>query len=230
MLSPRGRRLEPQVGYLELPAIVGDDAAVRAYAATAQRLIRELDQGGARRWVVDLRRNGGGNMWPMLAGVGPLLGEGELGAFAYSGRKDPWSYRAGRALLLERVLAQVDEPYELARPSPPVAVLASRLTGSSGELTLLAFRGRPHTRTFGEPTAGIPTCNDNEELPDGAVLYLTVALGADRTGRTYDGPVAPDEPVAADWTLLGSDADPVLRAAVAWLRRQDLPAPGSGGG
>ena len=28
-----------------------------------------------------LRGNGGGNMWPMIAGVGPLLGEGPLGYF-----------------------------------------------------------------------------------------------------------------------------------------------------
>jgi len=31
-------------------------------------------------WIVDLRGNGGGNMWPMLAGVGPVLGEGVVGS------------------------------------------------------------------------------------------------------------------------------------------------------
>lgn len=32
-------------------------------------------------WIVDLRGNGGGNMWPMLAGIGPLLGTEEPGSF-----------------------------------------------------------------------------------------------------------------------------------------------------
>ena len=32
-------------------------------------------------WIVDLRGNGGGNMWPMLAGIGPILGEGIAGYF-----------------------------------------------------------------------------------------------------------------------------------------------------
>jgi hypothetical protein len=32
--------------------------------------------------VVDLRSNSGGNMWPMIAGIGPVVGEGHLGAFS----------------------------------------------------------------------------------------------------------------------------------------------------
>jgi carboxyl-terminal processing protease len=51
------------------------------------------------------------------------------------------------------------------------------------------------------------------------VLFLTVCLGADRTGRTYDGPLPPDEPLEQDWTAFGKDRDPVIGAALAWLRQ-----------
>lgn len=214
---PQGRLLEQGIAYLELPEMSGTEHEVTEYAATAQRLIRELDQHGASGWVVDLRRNGGGNMWPMLAGVGPLLGEGKLGVFTYPDREAVWTYRAGRALLGELLLAQVDDPYELRRPGPPVAVLTSRLTSSSGELTLLAFRGRPRTRSFGEPTSGVPTANAERELSDGAMIYLTVAYGTDRVGRTYSGPVVPDQPLPVDWTRFGRRDDPVLHAALEWL-------------
>jgi carboxyl-terminal processing protease len=218
VVPPTGRRLDERIGYLELPAILGSAEQVQAYAASAQRVIRELDEQGVDGWVVDLRRNTGGNMWPMLAAVGPILGEGELGAFVFPESREPWAYRAGQALLGQHVLAQVDEPYDLKLPLPLVAVLLSRLTASSGELTALAFAGRPGARSFGEPTKGIPTVNDSTDLPNGAMLCLTIALGADRTGQTYDGPIAPDQLVSAEWTQYGRAGDPVLQAAVAWLR------------
>jgi len=54
------------------------------------RIIAELDASHPAGWIVDLRGNVGGNMWPMLAGIGPVLGEGDhLGEFFY----DPWSLR-----------------------------------------------------------------------------------------------------------------------------------------
>ena len=217
--DPRARRLAPGIAYLELPEMSGTADQAAAYAAAAQRRIRELDRGDTRGWVVDLRRNGGGNMWPMLAGIGPLAGEGALGSFVYPDRVERWGYRAGRAFLGRQAMALVDDPYAPGHP-PPVAVLTSRLTASSGEFVLLAFRGRPRARSFGEPTAGKPTANDDVILRDGAGLLLTAALGADRTGRAYDGAVVPDQLVAADWTRLGGPGDPVLHAALGWLREQ----------
>jgi carboxyl-terminal processing protease len=49
----------------------------------------------------------------------------------------------------------------------------------------MAFRGRPGARSFGEPTAGVPTGNSQHRLSDGAELYLTEGIGVDRTGRGY---------------------------------------------
>jgi C-terminal processing protease CtpA/Prc len=226
-VAPAGRWLERRIGYLELPAIVGSAEQVQAYAATAQRVLRRLDRRQIDGWVVDLRRNTGGNMWPMLAGVGPIAGAGELGAFVFPTEQLPWTYHAGQALLGPHILAQVDQPYDLRRPLPQVAVLLSRLTASSGELTALAFAGRPGAHSFGEPTAGVPTANDATELPDGAMVCLTVALGADRTGRAYDGPIVPDQPVGADWARFGGTDDPVLQVAIAWLRAELGVDPGS---
>ena len=35
----------------------------------------------------DLRGNIGGNMWPMIAGVGPILGDGIIGWIVYYDRE-----------------------------------------------------------------------------------------------------------------------------------------------
>jgi hypothetical protein len=57
-------------------------------------------------------------------------------------------------------------------------------------------------------------------LPDKATLDLSTALAADRTGQTYDGPIAPDELTAVDWGRIGTSEDPTVIAAGTWLRQQ----------
>lgn len=79
-----------------------------------------------------------------------------------------------------------------------VAVLTGPRTASSGEAVAIAFRGRPDTRSFGLPTAGLSTANGTFPLPDGSMLLLTAAVDADRTGRKYRDKVDPDETIGAD--------------------------------
>lgn len=140
----QGKRLTPTIGYLDLPGCQGGPEQATVYAETAQRLIADIDQMAIRGWVIDLRRNTGGNMWPMIAGIGPILGEDEWLAFVAPEEQETAFYRRGQAgLLQETVLVQVEQPYMLQYSRPPVAVLTGPLTSSSGEFTALAFRGRP---------------------------------------------------------------------------------------
>jgi C-terminal processing protease CtpA/Prc len=191
-----------------------------AFATRLQELIRAIDQPPACGWIVDLRQDEGGNLWPMLAGVGPLLGEGEVGAFVTSGQRVPWVYRDGGAYVGTQVVTVVNNPYRRADP-PPVAVLTAAQTASSGELLVVAFRGRPSTRSFGSPTRGVPTSNEPKVLADGAVLLLTTTASADRTGATYEDTIQPDQRVAGVTLTRGDEAtDPTVQAAAMWLRAQ----------
>lgn len=219
--QPRGHRLTHALGYLEIPNATAFEAS-KPFATEAHRVIREIDQLPTAGWVIDLRTDTGGALYPMLAAVGPIVGEGELMGFVAPEEQVTAYYREGRAWLegAEITTVQVDEWYTLQQPLSPVAVLTSQLTASSGEFTALAFRGRLRTRSFGEPTAGVPTGNEIKELADGAWIVLTTALGADRTWQTYDGPLLPDEPITSEWTRLGTADDTVLQAAIRWLRLQ----------
>lgn len=216
---PCGLRLAEDLGYLELPAFEGmGDEQIR-YATRAHQAIRAADQPPARGWVVDLRLNSGGNMYPMLAGVGPILGEGDAGGFVDGrGGRQTFSYHDGQAWLDAASLVAVSPPaYSLARPLAPVAVLTGGTTASAGEAIALAFRERPKTRSFGAPTLGVPTANRGKPMSDGAWLIVTIALDADRTGKTYDAAISPDEYVAMNWTLFQTKRDPVLMSVLAWL-------------
>src|SRR6185503_5925750 len=135
--------------------------------------------------------------------------------------RDPWSYAFGKG---PGASAPV---YFLKKGLPPVAVLTSRLTVSSGEALTIAFRGRPDTRSFGEATGGLSSANTTIPMVDGALLVVTHSREADRTGRVYEGSIEPDEPMSIDWALIESDSEPVLGAATAWLASQPACA-GSG--
>ena len=90
---------------------------------------------------------------------------------------------------------------------PPIAVLVGSRTASSGEATATAFHGRPDTRFFGQPTAGLTTSNEPLALSDGALLILTMSVFTDRNGVSYgqDISIEPDVLVDGDPTAAATD-------------------------
>ena len=209
------------LGYLDVPGIIGDDAVQKSFAQGLQDAIRTTDADPRCGWVVDLRRNRGGYIYAMLAGLGPLLGAGEVaGQLNASGARTMWSYTEGALFAGDSATVVVDRPYRPADPLPPVAVLTSGLTASAGEATASAFRHRPNSRSFGEKTVGLTTFNVRKRMPDGAFLDILNAVDVDRAGNVYDGPILPEQPVTIDWSNVGSATDPVLNAAVSWLNQQ----------
>lgn len=218
--EPTARYLGDGLAYVAVPGFSPLDAERQlAFAVQLQSLIRQLDtEHPVTGWVVDLRGNGGGNMYPMLAGLGPLTGPGELGYFVTGHREEPFGYRAGEAYSRKPGRGvRVPQPYTLRQPASPVAVLIGPRTASSGEITAQAFLGRPATRVFGQPSAGLTTANRLFSLPDGAELNLATSAEADRTHRQHVGPLVPDEAVPAS-APAGPDA--TLQAARDWLRQQ----------
>jgi hypothetical protein len=193
---------------------------IDAFATKLQSVIRELAERQPRGWIVDLRGNGGGNLWAMMAGVGPILGEGDSGASLQAdGTKGQWYYSEGKAGwrndTKDPYYARITgEPVRVAG-TPPVAVLLDRATGSSGEGIAIAFRGRPDTRFFGESTYGAATSTSPYTLSDGAQLFLVTGVMVDRRGLEYPDGIIPDEEIVSEVTI--STADPVIHAAAEWI-------------
>jgi carboxyl-terminal processing protease len=205
-----------KIGFVRLPAHGSDGSLAQGtYQDTVHDAVRNLDQQGVCGWLVDLSSNGGGNMYPMIAGLGALLGEGEHGVFL-GARKTPlvtWGYKAGAAVIGNTPLARVERPYQLKTADAPVAVMISKRTGSSGEATAISFIGRPNTRFFGEATYGFTTGNIGVPLEDKAILVITSSEMADRNAKTY-AKIRPDEPSRAFKT--NDNNHPAMR----WLMSQ----------
>ncbi|WP_157975862.1 S41 family peptidase [Lewinella sp. IMCC34191] len=204
-----GHWIDEDVAYLTVPFInSGHEPTLGYYASALQSVIRQLDRPGLKGWVVDLRENTGGNCWPMLAGVGPLLGEGICGYFIKPGDDlaEPWSYRAGTSYLDSVARVSVEDEVKPV-DTPKIAVLTGPNTTSSGEVVTVAFRGLANCRSFGQPTGGYSTSNGQFHLPDGAIINLTVSVYADRDKHLYGRAIPPDVV-----------SDRPLKNALEWLR------------
>jgi hypothetical protein len=209
-------RTSGDVAVLTIPQFKADPVGERRYIAAGVAAVAAADSRGPCGWIADLRGNLGGDMVPMLTVVAPLLDEGVLGSFEGTDGHSAWTLQAGRVLVPGRPAIDPANPLRLARPQPPVAVLTDGQTASSGEATLVAFRGLSRTASFGQATAGFATGNEAHQLSDGAVLIITSARDADRTGRVYGNtPIRPDHPLPAAATT-----DQEVAAATAWLHTQ----------
>lgn len=212
------RVLSERVGWMSVPGYAGNDAdSTRAYAARMHAALRAMAPRAVCGWVVDLRPNTGGNVWPMLAGLQPFLGPDTLGSFVVRTTSGP-TRAPGSSGWVAGAHVTAAPPRDLTSlASAYVAVLTGPRTASSGEAVAIAFRGRPRTRSFGLPTAGLSTAPAGFPLPDGALLMLTTATDADRMGRPYGGTVMPDEAVQDRGTGV---EDAALAAAVRWLTEE----------
>ncbi|OAG65560.1 peptidase S41 [Xanthomonas floridensis] len=197
----QARLLPPDVGYVEVTGLMTSSGDVRgAYQRALAAALDGMASQARCGWVIDLRQSTGGTMWPMVNGLQSLLGDQLLGYFVDStGRQTPWHARpaaGAHASQIER----------------PVALLIGPHTASAGEMVAIAFRGRPATRSFGQPSAGQTTGNRSVDLPGGGVLAIASTATQDRNAQRLDGALQPD-------VVLDPRGDAVA-AAAQWLRTQ----------
>jgi carboxyl-terminal processing protease len=201
------------------------------FAEKLHRIVMDLQAQLPDGWLIDLRGNGGGNMWPMLAGIGPVLGEGDLGSFEHpNGAPVPWFYKAGKAGVRtsqgkDEIEAFVEHPPFVLPSLAWAAVLLDLGTASSGEAVAISFANRPRERSFGEHTAGFSTSNQRYPLADGAVLFLCVGIELDRTGHRYLDGLDPDVRLPAPDARPREENDVVLQAAMDWIASQATAPP-----
>lgn len=215
---------ERSIGYIELTVDSGANPSAGHYTGQVQKFMRDEDNAAVCGWILDMRRNTGGDLWTYLAALGPLLGQGNLGGFAYAdSKRDTWTNENGKIKWAGNgrdESAVEGGVYALKQPNAPVVLLVRRSTIAAGELVVVAFRGREHVHVIGEPTGGVATLTDHTPLSDGAHLFVSGAYGMDRSGKIHDKPIQPDEIVKTDWTNFGTDNDAVIAAARAWLALQ----------
>ncbi|MDO6434917.1 S41 family peptidase [Flavitalea sp. BT771] len=205
------RKLLPGgIGYLRVPGMVMDTADYNKYAQRLMDSLCALEAEGARKLIIDLRLNAGGTIFPMIAGLSPLLGNGSfLGNADRKGKiLDMTRLENGRFSSADGGVAQaLRKGAKHIDAGTPVVVLMGHGTGSAGECVAVAFSGRKHTWFIGEPTAGYTTGNAGHWIVDGRVgIVIAETMVADRDHRCYPHNLVPDE-----WVPGGDDFEDLSR-------------------
>ncbi|WP_412466667.1 S41 family peptidase [Pedobacter sp. KLB.chiD] len=211
---PQGDYLGEGVAWVKVPRCLSfNEAKDTHFADTIRRIIQKLDTENAiAGWIVDLRHNTGGNMWPMLAGLNALVADGNAGYFVIGRmeKKRPWPNENGK---ISGKPANIST-YKVKNNSLRIAVLLDARTGSSGEMAVVSLLGLPNVKSFGQTSAGYTTANYTFNLSNGDQLQLARTYVADRTGKGYPENIKPD--VFID-DLSNTRNDRVIAAAKAWL-------------
>lgn len=202
-------RMPGGYAYLRVPSFqVYEPGQVNLYAQALYDSVMHLAAGNPIAFLIDLRLNGGGNLYPMLSGLSALLGDGTV---AFETDLDDsivrtWEIREGNFVIGGHTTTRIQ-----TRPGPgldsiPVVILTGPVTRSSGSMTAIAFKHRPNTIFIGEPTAdGYTTSNGYFQFTPNLSLNFAISFVADRAMQIYKTTVNPDFMVYRgddfeDWT------------------------------
>lgn len=183
------KMLENKYAYISLPDIGSfnkDDWNL--YINTFYSKITELQKQKPKGWIVDLRNNYGGMLYPMYAAVAPFFDRKNIvgtkdaeGTIEYFNYKDGKFYEGSTAT--QSFTLKEKQPYQI---KAPIAVLINKVTGSSAEFITAAFVGQKDAKLIGVNTQGLTSGNQEYKLSDGSFLVLTIGNIVDRTGKEYD--------------------------------------------
>ncbi len=214
--------LPGSIAYVRVPAINAFAAdEVNSFAQALHDSVVQYSSQKPKGFIVDLRLNSGGNMYPMLAGLGPLLGNTVLG---YETDMDgnevrKWEIQNGNFVTGGYTATAIRQTGKPVFEKLPVAVLTGPVTGSSGSMTAIAFKQRPHTVFIGEPTAeGYTTSNGYFTYGNTLIFLFATSFVADRNKIIYKYAVPVDIMIKAEDDFDNLLQDAKVKAALQWLK------------
>jgi len=189
MNTPFGAREEP--------------AMAAAFAEVAEAL------GEANSIIIDVRYNPGGSDGVAL-GIASHFTAEPVDVFTKTtrdgdGQTDPFTVTLN--------------PFDDTPLTQPVLLLTSQMTGSAAEILTLSMRDLPQVTVMGEATGGGLSDVSGFTLPNGWELGLSHQTYLTMDGELYEAiGIPPDIPLEIDGTALEAGQDPVLDAALEYVR------------
>lgn len=214
--------LDGKYGYILMPGMLFFDTSAANINQIAQPLYNQIADIKAKHqiegWILDLRFNTGGNSTPMLLTLYDFLGDNVIwGSLNLRKKMEHKTKLQNGKYIDQSKIAPSINPSGALLDQAKVAVVTGIFTGSSGEVTALAFKGRPNTIFIGENTYGATTGNVMWPLPFEMTMALTTSYDSDRNGNYY-------EQIVPDITILKQDnyenllLDKKIQESIKWIR------------
>ena len=213
--------LENQIAYIRIPAMTayGPDE-VNRYAHMLRDSVDRMSQMKVKGFILDLRLNTGGNMYPMLSGVGHLLGDGDIAyeVDLYDLVASTWKIENGNFVINDFPVTHMDSALVKGLDEIPVVILIGPITASSGSNVAIAFKGRKQTVFIGESTAaGYTTSNGYFQFAPNLVMNFAVNYVADSNLNLYPINVNPDILIEGEDNFEKLSEDQKIKRALLWL-------------
>lgn len=215
--------IDKNIGYVRIPG--NNDFSAKKMDSIVGNIVDEIDKINSntiKGWIIDLRLNTGGNMYPMIAGISDLNGDHEkVGGFVTSDKKPEgdWILKNGTIYIDANQVLNKRKLKITLKKQLPVAILISGYTASSGEMTAISFIGRKETKVFGEESAGYTTTNQGFKVNEDSGLNLAIGYVVDRTGKVYIENVKPDVEIIDGDNFENLIKDKKVAASLKWLKK-----------
>jgi carboxyl-terminal processing protease len=195
--------IDKKIGYIRITG--NNDFTFKKVDSLANDIVSHINAINSNKikgWIIDLRLNTGGNMYPILFGLKEFIGDNIMfGGFRDAQNKPTgnWEIKEGKLLIDGIVLERkIDLDYPI-KTDIPLVILTGCYTASAGEMTAISFIGRNNTFIVGEPTANYTTAVQGFKINDNAGINLSTDYVVDRNLKVYKLNILPD------FEILGGD-------------------------
>lgn len=197
--------LDDNIGYIQMRAFIGNNQQATLFAGDRHNRARIQDGPDTKGWVIDLTTVNGGNIYPIIASLGPFYQQEILGYFIDAeGTEIPWGYSDDAAFVRSATNKQtvVSDPYTLQDANAKVVVVIDLPTAGAGEAATLSLKNRPNTLVIGRPSCGLASVTESFTLSNSDILVLATHHIADSEKEIFSGRLMPDEQIGNSAELL----------------------------
>lgn len=216
--------LTNQIAYIEIPMILpngGNSEDIIEYTNKIRSKICELKTKKPIAWIIDLRGNLGGNMYPMLMGLAEILPlKVNMGGDSKDGNSinQKWLLKDGVFYYGEDYYPNIPAlKCHIKNNENKIAVLIGRYTASSGEVVASALKGQDNIKLFGEQTSGATTSNRWIPIGKDVVFNPAISYYVSKNKTIHKDGVFPDIEIIEDYDFKNPTLGKVYKESVKWI-------------
>jgi C-terminal processing protease CtpA/Prc len=185
-----------EIGYIKVLGFDGNNSEeMKRYAKFIQKGIFRI---GAKNWILDLRHNGGGNLYAMLLGISPFLIDNKvMGTLVLKNESTSHflinygiKYAKGKVYFGKKIMGMAEHCKKIKYSK--IAILVGPKTKSSGELLAMCLQSNKNVKIFGKNTARACSNMSIHHLPDGSFITYPTMVGVDQSGKRFTKGIKPN--------------------------------------